>query len=72
MDSDVKEFSDEELLGYAEIHSRAERALLSPKHANRLLEMSGHPGRVQGWVSIDEVSADALIKAARENGFGRK
>lgn len=72
MDSDVKDFSDEELLGYAEIHSKTERALFSQKHANRLLEMAGQPGRVQGWVSIGEVDADVLISASRANGFGRK
>jgi hypothetical protein len=64
--------TDKELLGYTEIHSRTERALFSPEHANRLLEMAGQLGRVDGWVAIHEREADILIKAARSNGHGKE
>lgn len=71
MDASVK-MSNEELLGYTEIHSKTERALFSPEHANRLLEMAGWPDRVDRWVSIGEDVAEKIIKAANENGHGRK
>lgn len=59
-------WTDEELLGYVELHSKTERALFHVSHINRLLELSGHP-KVSwvGFASMYYPEARPLIEEAR-------
>lgn len=62
-------WTDEEFLGYVEIHSQSERALFIAEHVNRLLELAGHKGRVEegSWRAVywDE-GGQELVRLARE------
>lgn len=63
--------SDEDFLGYVEIHSQTERALYSGRDINRLLKLAGNPpGFVKsvdekGFYSLHEPEARPLIDAAK-------
>ena len=63
------EMTDEQLIGYCEIHCRSERALFHADHINRLLELAGHPEnyvrRVSGWLSLHDDAMMPLCKLAR-------
>jgi hypothetical protein len=59
--------SDEDLLGYFEIHSRTERALFHRGHVVRLLELAGRevPQDLPEWIGVHIDMADPLVKEAR-------
>ena len=61
--------TDDELLGYFEIHSRTERALFCKEDVERLLELSGSPkSNTERWPSFMSVRADIadpLVERAR-------
>jgi hypothetical protein len=62
--------TDDELLGYAQLHSRTERALFHKGHVRRLLELAGRKvpdmlDQREFW-SIDQYDMDPLVKEARE------
>jgi hypothetical protein len=63
------ETTDEDLLGYFEIHSRTERALFCKEDVKRLLELSGRSTQnTEHWPSFMSVRAniaDPLIAQAR-------
>jgi hypothetical protein len=64
--------TDTELLGYAEIHCRTERALFSAEHVNRILALAGHPeGYVYSVTGMTAVHSDMqhlvdLVRARME------
>lgn len=60
--------TDEEFLGYVEIHSRTPRALFHRKHAQRLIDMSGEGTfPIEGeWITIHDDIAQPLVDAARK------
>jgi hypothetical protein len=64
----MAEWSDEEFLGYFELHSRTPLALFHRGHVERLLRMAGQaiPGLGE-WTSVHEDVADPLIAQARAN-----
>lgn len=39
----MTDMSDEDLIGYCEIHCRTQRALFHRDHVNRMLVLAGHP-----------------------------
>jgi hypothetical protein len=59
-------WTDKELLGYIDLHSRTERALLHIDHINRLLELAGRP-RISGggFYALHYEEAAPLIAEAR-------
>jgi hypothetical protein len=64
------EMNDEELLGYAMIHSRTDLALFHRGHVKRLLELAGRPvpemiDAREFW-SLDWEVVEPLVKEARE------
>ena len=70
--------TDEELLGYAEIHCRTEVAAFHVDHVNRILALAGanwcrengyHPQLVghRQWYNIGESHLQKVIDAARAN-----
>lgn len=62
----MAEWSDEELIGYAQIHSRSELALFAVAHVNRLLVLAGErpiPGG--GFLSVHEPTMDAIVAKIR-------
>jgi hypothetical protein len=62
--------TDDELLGYASIHCRTERALFHRDHVRRLYKLARQePPALPEWVTMREDVADPLIKRAR--GFAR-
>jgi hypothetical protein len=65
----MKEWSDDEFLGYFELHCRTPLALFHRGHVERLLRMAGHavPGRLGEWTSVHNDVADPLIAQARAN-----
>ena len=60
--------SNEELLGYAELHCKTERALFHADHVNRIIALAGYPDwcvrEVSGWVSAHEQMQE-LVDLAR-------
>lgn len=65
----MSEWTDEEFLGYFELHSRTERALFHRGHVERLLKMAGRPvpERLGEWMAVHDEVADPLIAQARAN-----
>jgi hypothetical protein len=63
----LPDWTDEELLGYVELHSMTERALFHVSHVNRLLELAGNPGRFDGngFTDLHYQDAKPLIEEAR-------
>lgn len=63
----MAEWSDEELIGYAELHSRSELALFACAHVNRLLVLAGEkPLRSdKGFISVHEPLMDAIVAKIR-------
>lgn len=63
--------TDNELIGYAEIHCKTERAMFNANQIDRMLELAGDPpGFVTrpvrpGWYSVHE-NMEELCKLARE------
>jgi len=60
--------TDEEFLGYVELHSRTERHLFSKEHAKRLWDLAGRTWTEEwmpAFVGIDAETADRLIARAR-------
>jgi hypothetical protein len=60
-------WSDDEFLGYFELHARTELALFCRAHVVRLLKMAGHEpsSRLGEWISVHSEVADPLIAEAR-------
>lgn len=52
----MAEMSDDQLIGYCEIHCETEVALFSPEQINRMLALAGHPEgyvhSVDRWLSV--------------------
>lgn len=63
----MAEWSDEEFLGYFELHSRTDLALFHRGHVERLLKMAGQPipAGLGEWTSVRHDVADPLIAQAR-------
>lgn len=55
------EMTDEQLIGYCEIHCETPRALFKGSHINRMLELAGHP---KGFVQ--RVPDDQFISVHEE------
>lgn len=64
-----KDWSDEEFLGYFELHSRTPLALFHRGHVERLLKMAGQevPPHLGEWTSVHDDVADTLIAQALAN-----
>jgi hypothetical protein len=64
-----EQWTDEEFLGYFELHSRTDLALFHRKHVERLLKMAGQkvPESLKEWTSVHDDVADPLIAQARGN-----
>jgi hypothetical protein len=59
--------TDEQFLGYVELHSTTERHLFGKHHVVRLLELAGRkvPAGIGALVGIDQETAQPLVDAAR-------
>jgi hypothetical protein len=57
--------TDQEFIGYCELHSSTERRLFSAEHIGRLAKLAGKevPADLRGWYSID---LSDWCKAARD------
>jgi hypothetical protein len=64
----TKTMTDEDLLGYFEIHSRTERALVHRDMVVRLLELAGRevPSDLIEWIAVHHDVADPLVAEARK------
>ena len=59
--------TDDDLIGYVELHCRTERALFHSKHIKRLFALAGEDvPNINGWYEMHADVADPLIAAARE------
>lgn len=66
--------SDDELVGYCEIHCRTERALFSADHINRMIVLAGlgeHNSKIMGWHSMHEEMQE-LVDLARAATKGQQ
>jgi NADPH-dependent ferric siderophore reductase len=64
----MDDMTDEQLVGYTELHSQTERALFHSGHVNRMLELAGREERIpEGWYAWHYCEAKRTIEAAREN-----
>lgn len=65
-----EDWSDEEFLGYVDLHSRTERALFHAEHVRRLYKMAGRPAPSglgeNEFVAVYHDHAERLIKLARK------
>jgi hypothetical protein len=65
----LRDWTDEELISYFEIHSRTERALFAKEHVARLMKLGGSPelhlDRVPSFIPVHAAEADLLIKRKR-------
>jgi hypothetical protein len=60
--------TDRELLGYARLHCRTDRALFNDDQINRILKLAGRVERVSsGWYAWHEEDAIETIEAAERN-----
>jgi Multiubiquitin len=60
------EWTDEELIGYCDLHSRTDRALFHRDHVRRMFELAGEPvPEIPEWVSVPAWDMEPLVKAAR-------
>lgn len=62
--------TDEELIGYCDLHCESERALFNAEQINRMISLAGHPEDYvrqvpDGWYSIHDEMKN-LVKLARE------
>jgi len=63
------EWSDEDFLGYFELHCRTDLALFHRKHVERLFKLAGQqiPEKLREWIPVHDDVADPLIARARGN-----
>lgn len=64
----MAEMSDEELLGYAELHCKTERALFHRDHVVRIYGMAGlevKSSALPEFVAVHEDAMEPLVAAAR-------
>lgn len=63
----AEEWTDDEFLGYFELHSRTPLALFHRKHVERLLKMAGvEPNpRLGEWTAVHADVAEPLVLQAR-------
>jgi hypothetical protein len=62
-----KDWTDEQLLGYCEIHCKTERALFHSDHINRVVDLAGLGAQNhvrEGWFSAHEEMQE-LVDMAR-------
>lgn len=56
--------TDDELIGYAQLHCQTERALFSSEHVDRLLALAKMPASgLVGFVAVHEAEMTTLIEA---------
>ena len=66
--NEIKGFENvERFLGYCRIHAGSDRALFSPYHTNKLLELSGSNHRVTAWTTIYEADMSELLERIKVN-----
>lgn len=65
----MPEMTDEELIGYAEIHSDTPRALFHRRHIERLAKLAGTEvkGALPEFVAWHYIDAKPYLDAARKN-----
>ncbi len=64
--------TDEELIGYCEIHCETERALFHANDINRMFVLAGEPDpNLTGWYSVHE-EMEELCKKARKRMKGQE
>lgn len=63
MSADTSLEDPEKLIQYCALHCTTERALFSPKHINKMLELAGRPERVNQWMSLHGDMAELCIQA---------
>jgi hypothetical protein len=60
--------TDEELVGYCEIHCRTERAVFHKQHIDQLLRLAGrHQVAAEEWASYHEETLQPVIDEAKVN-----
>ncbi len=63
----AEEWTDDDFLGYCQLHARTELALFHRGHVERLLRLAGKevPTHLREWTSVHSEAADPLIAEAR-------